>query len=428
MTDRASDMALAAADGGAGRAITLALQVAALVAPLVSIYAALFMAPLLVMLSVAIGGGALWQRRRLPLTGRPLIVLLGVLVAWGAVTSLWSPFPTGSIKAALQLLALVACGAVTLGGVVLLDVAEAKRVGRGLATGILAALAIYVVEMALNSPVQALFRENAGSVEQIYSPFNRGLAVLAVLLPACLLFLQRRGHRVSAWALLGAGLAIIFVYFGSSIALAVAAGLLAAGLSALGRRVMTRLIGGAAMFLVLMAPLAVTHLITPDAVDWTERHVDNLSVPHRLAIWRFVSAKVAERPILGYGLDASRNLPGNKDQTTIHTRGCQPPCGVAVQILPLHPHNMALQWWLELGFPGALIGAFVLLLLFIHIARVATDAVTAALLVGQLTVAIGISGLSYGAWQSWWLATLILGLALARTMLVLPPASIGTEG
>jgi hypothetical protein len=78
---------------------------------------------------------------------------------------------------------------------------------------------------------------------------------------------------------------------------------------------------------------------------------------------------------------------------------------------------MALQWWLELGLPGAALGAAALFWLFHQIARVAIDRVEQGLLVGQMTAAIIISGLSYGAWQSWWLAGLILGLIMSRICL-----------
>ena len=70
------------------------------------------------------------------------------------------------------------------------------------------------------------------------------------------------------------------------------------------------------------------------------------SAGHRLLIWSFVGERIAERPLLGWGLDASRAIPGGKEEIR-----------PGLTRLPLHPHNAALQVWLELGMPGALLAA-----------------------------------------------------------------------
>jgi O-antigen ligase len=87
---------------------------------------------------------------------------------------------------------------------------------------------------------------------------------------------------------------------------------------------------------------------------------------------------------------------------------------------------MAMQWWLELGLPGAALGAAVLFWLFRLIPKIAADRTEGALLVGQLTAATAIAGLSYGAWQSWWLATLMLAMAFSAVALRATPAMVAT--
>ena len=86
----------------------------------------------------------------------------------------------------------------------------------------------------------------------------------------------------------------------------------------------------------------------------------------RVAIWRFTTERVVERPWLGWGMDASRMWPG---------------------VIPLHPHNAALQVWLELGVVGA---------------------ACAAVAIAYLTI----GALSFGVWQEWWLG---LGVLAAVT-------------
>jgi exopolysaccharide production protein ExoQ len=397
------------------------LQGIAVVAPLASIYAPLFMAPLILMAALGVIVTAILGRRRIPLLGQPLLILLVLLVLWGAVSAGWSIYPIGSITTALQLLALFASGAVVMGGVALLDGTEAARIGRALVIGIMAALVIYTIEMALNSPIQSLIRHSGVGLEQIYSPFNRGLAVLVVLLPPALMILRRAGYIPLAVGLFGAAVVIVYVYYGSSVAVALACGIVAAALSFIGRGPMTRLIGWGVAAMVMAAPFIAREVITPATFESVGRAVYNVSVPHRLAIWQFVADKALERPFKGWGLDAARSFPGGNTTVPITTRACQPPCSLEVQRLPLHPHNMAMQWWLELGLPGAALGAAALFWLFRQIPKVAADRSEEALLVGQLTAAAAIAGLSYGAWQSWWLATLMLAMAFSAVALRATP-------
>lgn len=406
---------------GAGVYITLILQTAAFMAPLIAVYAPLGMAPLMLAAAVAIVGAAVIDRRRVPVVGRPLLMLLATLVAWSFLSGRWSVNPIGSVAASFQLLGLFAAGAVVLGGAALLDGRETARIGRALAIGLVGALAIYTVEMVLNSPIQSLLRQRAEGLERIYSPFNRGLAVMVLLLAPAVIALRRLGYAPLAGLVLAAAVAIVYVYYGSSVAVALVAAFIAAVLSYFGRGAMTRLTGWIMAALVLLAPFAVERILTPAAVERIAARTDNMSVSHRLIIWDFVAEKALEHPYRGWGLDAARVFPGGQAMADAHSKTCQPPCAAQVQVLPLHPHNMALQWWLELGLPGAAIGAAVLFWLFHQIPRLTGDPAEEALLVGQLTVAIGVAALSYGAWQSWWISTLVIALAMTRVCVRIVP-------
>jgi O-antigen ligase len=125
------------------------------------------------------------------------------------------------------------------------------------------------------------------------------------------------------------------------------------------------------------------------------------STLHRWLIWRFTAARVAERPVLGWGFDSSRSIPGSHEILGMHG-----------QSLPLHPHNAPLQWWLELGFPGALLGAALYLAALRAIMRGSLTRAATAAAQGLLFSATVVANLSYGTWQNWWLAALALSAAL----------------
>jgi O-antigen ligase len=130
------------------------------------------------------------------------------------------------------------------------------------------------------------------------------------------------------------------------------------------------------------------------------------SILHRTYIYDFVLNRIAERPLLGWGLGTSRVLPGGSDRVpdpNLKNR----------EFLPLHPHNSVLQVWVELGVVGALGFAAIIWLVLTAIRRHAIDRSTAASLTAALTAYMTIGQFAFGIWSSWWIATGILAAATA---------------
>ncbi len=118
----------------------------------------------------------------------------------------------------------------------------------------------------------------------------------------------------------------------------------------------------------------------------------------RLDIWRFASQLIRRRPITGYGLDASRAFEPR---------------------IPMHPHDAALQLWLELGVPGALLAALFFGWLFYRIARLARqDPMWAAIACATGFVYLFIGAVSFGVWQEWWLALGAVAVAVCGMVLL----------
>jgi O-antigen ligase len=116
---------------------------------------------------------------------------------------------------------------------------------------------------------------------------------------------------------------------------------------------------------------------------------------NRIEIWNFISAHILLNPIYGYGLEATK-LIGDFDFTPIFQR----------EKSVLHPHNFALQFWIEYGVIGAgFITAFIGYVLYsIHKCSPLAARVCLATFMGVLCIA----AMTYGIWQSWWLGLLIL--------------------
>lgn len=119
------------------------------------------------------------------------------------------------------------------------------------------------------------------------------------------------------------------------------------------------------------------------------------SALHRVLIWNFTVDRIAERPVLGWGLDSARHLGEGQ---TVDVRG------KTVDALPLHPHNGVLQVWVETGLPGIALLVGGILWLTRRRRGVEVDPAMPAL--AAAAASIGLT--AYGLWQMHWLASLIM--------------------
>ena len=165
------------------------------------------------------------------------------------------------------------------------------------------------------------------------------------------------------------------------------------------------------MRVLLPLAMAATLLLAPmlfSAIDKPVRQImgdGNSSIIHRLEIWEFTNNHIRERPWTGLGFNGSRQAPGGAERYILRNNDGQM-IGQGDR-LPLHPHNGAMQIWLELGFPGALLMAM-LAALAGYRATSRPGRHAPAMAAGLVTTAFLIWLLSYGIWQSWWVSTFML--------------------
>lgn len=139
------------------------------------------------------------------------------------------------------------------------------------------------------------------------------------------------------------------------------------------------------------------------------------SLAHRMNIWHAVSILISERPLEGWGVDAARVAPGGKD--IVQLRACGPDgqatgkIEIVGETIPLHPHNGALDLWFSLGAIGALYAAILVVgSLWAALRHQGRTRIQGAIIVA-LSCQLGLTVLvSYGLWQTWFLATLSIGI------------------
>ncbi|WP_293908208.1 O-antigen ligase family protein [Phenylobacterium sp.] len=310
-----------------------------------------------------------------------LILLLGL--AWAALSSLWSPsHPTKpgelvALKLALQLplYGSAWCGARRA------DPALQRLALRVLAWGLAAYGLLLLVEAFTGAGIyQALRNAMHDPIRPDLARKNiaHGSFVLALLWPVA----AAGGRRAGApWWLavpmVAGSAALAQVFLSDAPVLAVGLVILTAGLVWTWPRAAPSAMGAAAAAFVLVMPAVVLAV----RVLGLGKHLP-LSWEERLSYWAYAMDRIAEHPWRGWGLDASRTFGTH---------------------IGLHPHDSALQVWLELGALGAVLAALAWAVLFRGLARDRRSLVTAAA-AGSAAVYLFFGAVSFGIWQEWWLA------------------------
>jgi len=334
---------------------------------------------------VALAGLLALPAARMTDEDRPVLVALFAGLIWAAVSTTWSPFhprhAEGStiLKLAFQLplywsaicaarradlrlarlaLGLFAWGFAALGLILLADAATGAAVYR-------------TIHVALYQPI----RPDLAAKNVAESTF-----VVALLWPLAAL---GGPPKLRAWLALamvaGAGLAA-FRLLSDAPVLALALSLLI-GLAA------WRWPKGAPRALAIS--MAAFFLLAP-ALMWAVQASGDIaelqgrlpvSWSERVGYWSHAASWIADKPLQGWGLDASRMFaPG----------------------IQLHPHDDALQIWLELGAVGAITAAVFWGLTLARLSRPRRDLTTTATM-ASLAAYLLFGGINFGVWQEWWL-------------------------
>jgi O-antigen ligase len=390
-----------------GHGIALILTGLALVLPPLVVLAPLGGAPLLVIVAIALSVVAARPISQAFSCFTALATLLALLGVWATASALWSIIPGHSFFEGARFIGECLCGLCLLAATIGIESGARAPLARGLAAGLILALALLMIERFAGAPIAHWWHGAPESQFESLGRYDRGITVLVLLMAPVAV------ASASAWLR-----ALLLAAILAAAALMLSASALMAGLAALALYVIARLsarfTAGAMIAGVVAIGIAIP-LATPSYDTVLALHAEapwiKWSGIHRLLIWRFAADHVAERPLLGWGMDASRALPGGKTDfndilPTLHYPS-------HAEALPLHPHDAALQWQLELGVPGLVLGlatvAFILYRVGWRVDLSAHERAAALALCGS---AIIVALLSFGVWQSWWQSTLWLVAAL----------------
>ncbi len=390
------------------RAPAIILAIAALAAPPVAVLAPLGVAPLLTVVAVALliaVPRALWEAMR-PL--RPFAALWVALAAYGMVSAAWSVIPGHSLVESARFLAIGIEGTIALAAARMLSRRDGARIGLSAAIGVALGAGLLLFEWKTGAALARWLHGWGPTTLVNPSRYDRGATTAVLIVWPAALALRR-------WRMLQAAVGIAVA---AAVSVMVSAASLLALIAGFSGFVVAlrwpRLIAGAlAASIVLGAallPVAVPSYETTVRIQHTTPWI-KMSGIHRLLIWRFAADRIAERPWFGWGMDASRAMPGGNRDFGATLPGIE--LGPGHTAMPLHPHDALLQWRLELGVPGTLLGVALILWALYRVGwkfDLGREAQAMALGWGAAVTVIAL--LSFGIWQEWWLSCILLTASL----------------
>ena len=333
---------------------------------------------------------------RFPALLTPAAILL-LLLVWGALSAIWAIEPGRSLLLDLRLAGVFLAGLAL--GAAAERLAAPWRTALCLLAGAALGLALAGYDLASAGGLTRLISVRGFRPARL-DQIAIGLAILTLPMSA-LLFARRPTAGVTA---LIVAVGAVFLLDDVSAKAALIAAAPVAAVAFRRPRGVARFAAVISVLFVLTAPLTLPKLAgIPGSVAKADSF--KISAGHRLLVWWFVGERVTERPLLGWGLDSSRAIPGGNVEARLGQNW-----------LPLHPHDAALQVWLELGMPGAVLFAALVALFWVRIDRLGAPRLYAAAAAGALTAAAAPEFAAYGVWQEWWIGTLALALFLVMVM------------
>jgi O-antigen ligase len=282
-------------------------------------------------------------------------------------------------------------------------------------------------EIATGAAIQSLLRRAPGQAPAIEA-YNRGATTLAIFFWPAMEAIRHRWGKMLAGVGLVVSVAAIGMLMSATAQLAVLVGGAAYLLTSWMPRLAKPALAVVTLALVAM-PLIVLALPPVGQVASAGPAVSHSGL-HRLVIWRFVAERIAERPLLGWGFDSARAIERSHGEVSVQL--ARPDAQgrtelIFYEVLPLHPHNMSLQIWLETGLIGVmLIVAAAWIGLRPVLSRLATAGVELAPVTAMIAAGLVVGSLGYGIWQGWWVCSLWLVAALVA-MSAEPTAGIEAE-
>ena len=271
-----------------------------------------------------------------------------------------------------------------------------RRDARWIMVGIVGAGLLILFEHLAGMPLHAL----AHARGEAWDMKRSAMPPVLLLWPAIVLCLAKKQLWMIGVLAVAVAIGVAAAHSGAPAAAAACGAVLFVTALAAPRVGLGLLAAGLAVLLVT-APWTGS-ILTRDLPADTTVTLQEEHAEHRLVIWNAFEKRGFDHPLLGHGFDASFKVA-----TSPRPGGASPPPDSA-RIVDFHPHDIILQFWIELGLLGLATAAVVCCFLLAKLAP--RRGVPLASRLGLFVTVIGIGLVGLSAWQPWWLASIAAAL------------------
>ncbi|MCE2950513.1 MAG: O-antigen ligase family protein [Alphaproteobacteria bacterium] len=371
---------------------------------------------------VALGGV---QRRRLFKTRPSLLwtLPLGLCILWMLASAFWAPDLAKVFSLVIKLLGMLGAGVILCLYFRQQSKEHMKKIMGALCWG-MGTLSLWLaLESSLGVGLRYFLEKGhfAPSRTDALLYYNSGITGLCLILWPVLWLISRWRSSVAVTIFLC--VIPFFMTFENHVSpLALMTGALFFALTYLFQKKFIYVFSAIVFVGMVGSPQITLRYLQPEKVEQILPQTAKGSYIHRLWIWRYVAHRALEKPFLGWGLESSRDIElkqgllWGSEKFCFPYGGKIPYEGCANEAIPLHPHNVALQLWLELGAVGAVLFSFLFCGGLLWIAHLPISRSLRASMVSAFTCALVISTISFGFWQSKWVMTMIVTALLLHVM------------
>ncbi len=333
--------------------------------------------------------------------------IIFIFVAAGFLSVFWSLDMARSLERALRLAWEFSIGLALIVGFASLDEPRRRQLIEYCATG-LSFTAIFVTFYILVHRVLGDDQASRNALNEMASDFSRGAAIHAILAIPLGFSLWTLNKRMTSALVVISAITAASVIAKLAPEFALAVSLICFGavvILPLSRYVFYTLQIGLLIFIPLLVPLPAQNKIMCGLAG------EKLSAAHRIVIWNFADEKIAQRPILGWGLNTSRLVPGHESRVDLSDICAEQSPAVTVtppplRAMPSHPHNVPLQIWLEMGAIGIAAAALLMGVAIMRVQAAFPARQQLAVFTATFSAAYMILFVSFSLFQGWLMASL----------------------
>ncbi|MCB9990751.1 MAG: O-antigen ligase family protein [Rhodospirillales bacterium] len=344
------------------------------------------------------------ETKSFPAINKTLLAVVCSLLILAGGSSLWALDPSFALERTFKI-ALILIPSLLFWAVIdAVPVAAVKPYLKYAAYACAFFAGVLAFDMAFNFPVSRFLHGLSFADHFEKSNLNRGLIAVTAASLAAYSFLGKHPQPVQRLAFLLPLLAALCLTQSQSAQLGAILAVLFFFAFPYSHQWAWKLVAGLLLICLFGAPFLAMWLFGQFAADIATMPVIGQGGgfgAQRLEIWDAVARKALEHPLWGMGIEATRAVEAF-DTAQIYRKG----------VTELHPHNFAIQLWIEFGVLGALWGSAVFVLLFRALSRLSYGAARSSLPV--LMFFMPVLAFGYGMWQSWLLGLLVLSFAFAR--------------